>query len=310
MCSKIMAKADFTGLCLNRSSAAPRAAARRGSAGALRHRCVRVVLSACACALLACATRTARAESSVQACIAAHADGQVLRTNRRLLAAREQFLACSVPACPALVRKDCTDLLERVQQSLPTVVFVAYDGDKREVAGVRVQLDGRAVPTRAGQPTPVDPGEHRVRFEAPDGQVREYFIVARENERARRIVAELDGSAGSGDEQGTSATRHAAYVLGGVGAVALGSFGYFALRGRSTEECAPRCTNDEVDRLRGQYLAADVSLIVGLASLGAAAYLFVTEPNRQPAHALNRPSIRLGALPTTRGLGFGAAASF
>jgi hypothetical protein len=78
----------------------------------------------------------------------------------------------------------------------------------------------------------------------------------------------------------------AAYVLGGVGVVALGSFAAFALSGKSAESamdgCKPACTQAQADKMRLRYLLADVSLGVGVAALGVGGYLYFSaarEPN-------------------------------
>ncbi len=78
--------------------------------------------------------------------------------------------------------------------------------------------------------------------------------------------------------------RPTAYVLFGVGALGLAGFGYFGLRGRSQEadleDCRP-CSDERVSDVSKTYLAADISLGVGLLSLGVGAYLFLT-PTEAP----------------------------
>jgi hypothetical protein len=82
----------------------------------------------------------------------------------------------------------------------------------------------------------------------------------------------------------------AAWVLGGVGAAALGSFVGFALSGRAKENdmmssCAPYCSQQDEDTMRRRYLVADISLGVSLVSLGAAAYLVLSSRTGPGARA-------------------------
>jgi hypothetical protein len=79
--------------------------------------------------------------------------------------------------------------------------------------------------------------------------------------------------------------RTLGWIFGGVGVLALGSFGYFGLSGKSLDnelerECAPRCSSDRVDHVRTQYIVADVSLGVGLVSLALATYFFLAPERR------------------------------
>jgi hypothetical protein len=254
-------------------------------------------------------TAHAQAAPDVNVCISAHADGQVLRTQRQLIVARERFSACAVRDCPELVRKDCTQFLAEITASTPTLVLAAVEDGERALTQVSVELDGKPLASQLdGSAVPVDPGEHQLTFRAADGRVRQYRIVARENEKGRRVVAEFTpGGAQPPVDAGPSARIPTlAYVLGGVGVAALGSFAYFGLRGRSTEECAPDCSQSEVDRMRSQYLAADISLGVAVASLGAATYVFFSQRGDSRTEAPRAARVQLQ--PSRSGVGLGVNA--
>jgi hypothetical protein len=88
------------------------------------------------------------------------------------------------------------------------------------------------------------------------------------------------------------------YVLGGVGALALGSFGYFGLAGRSEYfdlkgACGPDCTKSMVSSAHTKLLVADVSLGVSLIALGSAAYLFLTRPSTAEGTAVGARPVRV-----------------
>jgi hypothetical protein len=64
-----------------------------------------------------------------------------------------------------------------------------------------------------------------------------------------------------------------------VGLAGIGAFTYFGISGleeksRLRSSCAPACTDDQTATLRARYLAADVSLGVGVIALAVAGYLF------------------------------------
>jgi hypothetical protein len=257
------------------------------------------------------ATAHAQTTPDVKACISAHADGQVLRTQKQLILARERFLTCSAKDCPELVRKDCTQFLAEVTASTPTLVLAAVENGERDLTQVSVDLDGKPWPSGLdGSAAPVDPGEHELTFRAADGRVRKYRIVARENEKGRRVVAEFGSESPAAPEapRTRAGVPPLTYVLGGLGVAALGSFAYFGLRGRATEDCAPECRQSEVDRMRSQYLAADISLGIAVASLGAATYVFFSQRGAERAEPPRSARVQLG--PSRRGLGVQARVDF
>jgi hypothetical protein len=70
------------------------------------------------------------------------------------------------------------------------------------------------------------------------------------------------------------------WVVGGVGAVGVGGYALLYTMAKSENaalisQCWPTCSEDRLDRVRNLYLAADVSLGVGVAALGTATYLFL-----------------------------------
>jgi hypothetical protein len=72
------------------------------------------------------------------------------------------------------------------------------------------------------------------------------------------------------------------YVFGGLGALAVGGYATLIYWGRKDNsrlsECKPGCPPASVDHIRRMYLAADVSLGVGVAALGVATWLFLRSP--------------------------------
>lgn len=258
--------------------------------------------------------RAARADA--RECINHHSEGQLLRDQAHFLDARAHFVGCAEASCPATIAAECADLLADLERAIPTVVLAARDEARRDLAGVRVELDGQAFDGALnGRAIPLDPGPHRFRFVAPDGRVQEIEAVVLESIKGRVIevqfaalpaatpsvapaVSPEPGAAALASPSDVTSTssdgqRTLAYVLGGIGVAALASSGYFAWTGRGQRQdladtCAPSCTEEQVSPVRSKYLVADILLAVGVTSLGAGAYLFFQTPDRLPTVVQNR----------------------
>jgi hypothetical protein len=230
-------------------------------------------------------------------CLDAHADAQLLRRNGKIRAARERLLACSAASCPILVSRDCTGWLKELDAEQPTVILAAHDEAGRDVGAVSVTLDGELLTTKLdGRPIEVDPGEHVFRGEFSNRKVVQEPVIIRAKDKGRLVRIDLPASAPRVPPTSDAPPARvplSAFVLGGVGAVALGSFAYFAASGRSTESdlastCRRNCSAEEMDGLRRSYLAADISLGVAIVALGAATWIALNA-RRDPAR-ISAPS--------------------
>jgi hypothetical protein len=247
---------------------------------------------------LALATATATSADAIAAdkreCFAAHEQGQIAQKARKLKAATAQFLVCSDEACPAMIRDECAKWLSETHAAMATVVPTARGRDGRDAAEVHVFVDGELLAERlSGGSFEVDPGEHEFRFVLADGTKIEQRFVVNEGETRRRIAVDFSSLPTAAPQasaipaapvvvQPTSRPIPVAvYVLGGLGVAALGSFTFFAISGKSKQNdlesgCAPRCADSEVAVMDHRYLAADISLGVGIVSLGAATWLLLS----------------------------------
>ena len=236
-------------------------------------------------------------------CAAAFEEGQELEKAGRLVEARGKFVSCSDEACPAVVRDECASMLPRVESSLPTIVPGLRDLQGNDVVAAEVSLDGVVLTkTLDGQPIAVNPGPHTLRFVAPNAAPVERQVVVRVGEKNRVITVDLQASSKDGAEdpdkptepgQGTSGKRVASYVLGGIGVLALGGFAFLGATGKADlaglrDTCGrtQSCAEADVDAVKTKLLLADVSLGVGIASLGVATALFFTSgAEKKPAAA-------------------------
>jgi hypothetical protein len=262
----------------------------------------------------------ADAADRVQECIGEHVEAQLLRKQGRLLAARDRLVACAEPTCPELVREECSALARELEVAQPSVILSALDADGQPTSEPLVSIDGLTdlVPLD-GHPILLDPGAHQLRFQHPEGWIREVEFVLEESEHERRIVADFRASSGSDGGPGERRwPNHVMLASAGVATLALGSFTYFALAGRSVESdldrCKPNCENqDDVDRMRSRYLIADVSLGVALVSLGVGAYAWTQRSSVSPADrppSVGRTRVSLQPIATARSVGLWATGEF
>jgi hypothetical protein len=282
-------------------------------------------LAALGGAVLALAASPARADEAAAdppdpkaECAAAYEMSQEKRKAGELIAAREQLRICVRDACPGFVRSECTAWLEEVETSLPSVVLEARRGDQ-DLVDVRVSLDGKPIAdTLSGSAVALDPGSHVFRFETEGEEPVERRVLVRVGEKNRRVAvsfAEPETAPVPGPAQVDPGPkgldkRTVSYVLGGVGALALGSFVLFAVTGSSDENdlerrCKPNCPESDVDAVRTKYLIADVSLGVGLVALGAGSYFFVSSLKDR-----KQPQVGVAVQPTRGGAFLGVSRRF
>ena len=275
----------------------------------------------------ACLTRAApaHADDTVSHCIDSSDRGQVLRDQGRLIEARDAFLACARESCPGPIRGDCATWSNDVEAKIPTVVLRPRDDAGRDLVQVRVfdganllveQIDGRALP--------IDPGVHDLRFERQGVPPITVRLVAREGEKQRTVdvtwPATSKTAASPSSSPDASASRGSvpvgAWILGGVGLVGLGGFGYLGWTAKSEvddmhDTCAPYCDKSRVDRARTRATLANVSLGVGILAIGAATYVVLTdrpEPRSEQAARRSRLSVTAGFVDS--GVSAGLSGSF
>jgi hypothetical protein len=243
---------------------------------------------------------SAGAQAQVQGCIASNNEAADLRSQHHLLAARDGYLACaSASACPAMVREECGQALTELNSTIPTLIIAVVDDQKRDLSGVTLTLDGKALEL-TGSAVAVDPGSHTL--VALRGALRaELTVMASESELNRRVELVLAAPPPEAPPPSLllaapipPARSHTpSYVLGGVAAVAAGSFAVFALSGHAQlsqlASCKPYCEESDVHAVQTKYVLADVSLGVSLLALGAATYLWL-----RPAAAPRREHAALG----------------
>ncbi len=249
----------------------------------------------------------ARADE-VTDCVGLHRQAQELRRADALIEAQERLLACSEATCPDAIRVDCRRWVAEVDVEMPSVVLIPRDGTGRVLDDVAVERNGRAWKERTnGQAWTLNPGRHILRWRRANGASVTSDVVVLRSQKNRVIDAVFPteeapapvvdrtnaSPVGESASDRARALRAPAFVALGLGTVALGSFGIFAIASRNryaelSDRCAPVCSEDEAQELRRQLIAADVSLVVGLVSMAVGGVLLWRSANVRPTAASAR----------------------
>jgi hypothetical protein len=257
---------------------------------------------------------SARADLTKEQCVAANTQGQVLRLDGKLAAARARLVACMEQSCPDIVRSDCAQRLNELEGLQPTIAFEVKDGAGGDVSGVTVAVDGAPAERLGGVEQRLDPGEHVVVFAASGrpSVTRHIVLTEGEKHRVERVVLEapapapVERAAPSLATQPDapeapppgeasppmSTTKILGLATGGVGAAGIivgGVFGIltFSLVGRQSTECASATSCSDRSKALSDHASAatdatisTVGIIAGGALLATGAVLYLTSPRR------------------------------
>lgn len=274
------------------------------------------------------------ANPTKQQCIAANETAQSLRQAGQLRATREQLLLCVAKTCPGLVREDCAQRLNEVENATPTVVFIAKGSDGSDLVAVQVKMDGALLVDHLdGSAISVEPGEHAFELSAAGYPNVTKKLVMHEGAKGRSetvtfaspspatrapvaFIAPTSSTTASPDAtpDAVSSTkgngqRLVAYVLGGAGIVGVGVGAVFGLVANSTyhgatDHCPTSSTCDS-DGISGghdahtQATISTVAFVAGGALLAGGVVLYLTAPKHgslsvQTAAGQGSYGLRLG----------------
>lgn len=260
-----------------------------------------------------------------KACIAAADDGQKLRDEGKLTLAREKFITCASKSCPAAVAKECSRWVQDTDRDVPSVTFRALDEHGKEVLDVRVSVDDQAIAESIdARSVPLDPGEHKFRFDRADGTSVESKIVIRPAEKNRIVELAFEAPKPAtpvpppppprpNDEPSGFRIPILGWVGAGVAVVGVGMTALFAIQANDDEDrlrgtCAPSCPSSERDSIDSKLLLANVGLGVSVVGVGVAVVSTVLVNSGRPSSKAGRLSPTLA--PSHGGANFGLAGSF
>lgn len=256
------------------------------------------------------------------ACIESAEKAQKLRRDKKLTEARPELLTCSRDVCPQQIRNDCTRWLSDIDTAMSTVVVRARDSEGHDLIDVKVYVDGQLLlPKLQGTSVPVDPGQHKFRYELPNGKSVEDDVLIAEGEKDRvlrvNIPTETAGGGGGGGGATTSSgggPGPVPWIIGGIGVAALGVFvglqvdaqsTYSSMKNGCGATVPPSCPADKVNGLGTEFGVSGVFLAVGAAAVVASATWLIVA-----AVTGHKSTTTTGGLTITPLPGGGAAAGF
>ena len=293
-----------------------------------------LICCAVLCALTA-AARGAHAAEDDRACSVAYARAQENERAAHLLTAREQLQTCAKPRCGKVLYEACTALFTQVEADIPSIVPVATDATGAPRVDVKVTMDGAPLTAEIdGRAIPVDPGMHEFAFSSNDAVFATRKVLVVQGQRNRPISATQEAAAqpsgekgekkialaASGDPETGNETAAEQAAEGAklsadatVGVVGLAGFGVMTEWGRKDNallaQCSPSCPQASVDHVRRMYVAADVSLGVGIAALAASYWAFVSSRSANEDHPTEQAMV-FDVRPTRAGAVAGVSGSF
>jgi hypothetical protein len=283
------------------------------------------------------------------ACAAAYKAAEAREASGLLIEAKVALRQCAQPSCGGFLAQECTTKYTQLEADVPSVVPLVNDIAGSPRPDVEVRIDGALVASRLdGRALPVNPGLREITF-ASDGRIfATQQIIAVQGQRNRTIAVVFhpvppkpdpeQSSEAASDEEPTparalhpsSAAASAAsapaephprrshalsYTLASVGLVGLSGYALLTYWGAKDNSllarCSPSCPQASVDQVRSRYLAADISLGVGIAALGAAIWSIAAQRSAGESEQQSpQQALVLGVQPTPSGAFATASRSF
>jgi hypothetical protein len=247
-------------------------------------------------------------QPETEACFAAAERAQPLMRQRKFREARTDLETCARDLCPRVARTDCRSWLAEVAEQQPSIVIAAHEVrgvETHDVHGVRAIVDGAIVIERADASSfAIDPGSHRLKLERVGAPPVEQDVEVREGEKDRVVVVTWRAVEGALPPVPVPSrpVPPSVYVMGGLGAVALGVGTYLEVTGLSMrsqlDPCQPTrtCRQDFVDTARSYVRAGGITLGAGALFVVGAALLYFTRPTVEPS-ALDDVGWMIGPAP-------------
>lgn len=301
-----------------------------------------------ACSLLGLAyTNRAAAEDGTRDCSAVYDAGREAEASGDLHTASEFYQSCGVASCGNPVRHICEAMALRLELDAPSVIPLAKDAQGEPLVDAQVTMDGKLLAARLdGHALSVDPGLHEFVFTQGSEEFGRVRVVIAQGQRNRELWMSVPAAEPvqptAADTQPSlsvttailasapqplhnkpaitapSDTDHssftiAPYLLGGTALLGGGAYALLSTWARNDNEkltsCSPNCPKESVQHIKSLYLAADISLGVGIAAaVGSIASILLSSSgseDKQPApsrnYALSVQPGRNGAVATFEG---------
>jgi hypothetical protein len=127
-----------------------------------------------------------------RSCASAYEREQELERSAQLRLAREVVLTCARSACGNFLLRQCSTKYNQLESEIPTVIFVARDGDAESLVDVQVTVDGELLTSKLdGRPLPIDPGLHDFSFKTNNGAAAVQRMLIVQGQHNRTIAVSL-----------------------------------------------------------------------------------------------------------------------
>jgi hypothetical protein len=261
---------------------------------------VRTILLALLCLVTLGGRAHAEAPSVQDQCAEAYEQTQRARNAGRLREARQHAVQCGQDACSPILRGDCVGWARELAASIPSVIFDVRHADGSAPHALEASIDGKPVPRdELGRAVTLDPGAHV--FELRDGTARvRVTLTVVEGAQRQSVHARFPAQMPVAVASETSRRQRTGQALLAVGAAGLAGFAGLAGAGYAREraldaDCAPHCARARAEPIERLYLAADISLGVGVAAAAVGLWVWLRDPARRERAAV--PAVSLAAAP-------------
>jgi hypothetical protein len=195
---------------------------------------------------------------------------------------------CGGKSCPTEIVQECIKWASEVETATPSVVLAARDSAGHELTDVVVSIDGGGASSAGARATVLDPGLHTFTFKRVGHADIIEQVVLHEGEKNREILARYAAPETPTPEGGSRPVPTTVWMAGSLsvtGFALFATFGALGVSARSTDHCATGCTSSQNNNVATKFDIADVSLGVGIAALGVAAWQFFARPTVPRASA-------------------------
>lgn len=251
------------------------------------------------------------ADPNRKACVEATEKGQTLRDDNKFADARAQFLICSESTCPAVIAKQCTEWLQKLEADQPSIAFRAKDAAGKDLVDVQVSVDGTPLTsTLDGKALNVEPGVHTFKYVHAGAPDVEEKVVVRVGEKNRFVDVTFATAAvtpvplapppSPSPSGGGFKIPVVAWVSGIVGLAGFGAMAAFAVMANGDESslrtsCAPHCAQSDVDAIQTKLTLANVMMVVGIVGVGVAATTIIVANVGGGSHKTGGARVRVHA---------------
>ena len=239
-------------------------------------------------------TGAAQQRRVVQACERTYQRGVKLERANRLVEAHEALQTCATAVCGEFLHHQCAAGRDRIAADTPSIVPLVTDDAGTTITDVEVALDGEVVTSMIdGLAIHVDPGPHELTFKRNGALIGTQKVVAVQGRRNQPVAIQLHTpkpvpalaepqpappkvpEAALSELPAPATPKRGSYlgsyVLLGTGVAALAGYGMLTAWGSSDNDqlakCTPNCLQSSVDHIHDLYLAANISLGVGVAAV-------------------------------------------